>query len=102
MPNQKLAGLAGALRDIVVALIAFYAACAALFVLLHISVGERLNLVGFLDNFMPLLILPALPLMLLSLLLRRAWLALILLPANLMLAVAYGAFYLPDWSRAAA
>jgi vancomycin resistance protein VanJ len=94
--------IASALRVIAVSLVAFYGVCSAAFVALHVAVGERIGLIGFLDNFAPLLLLPALPLLLACLVLRRGWVALALLPAALMFAWSYGAAFVPRQARATA
>lgn len=96
MTDPRVRGIAGAGREIVAAFVAFYGFCAALFVVLHVTVGERLSLIAFLNNFMPLLILPALPLALVCLLFRRWGLLLTLLPAAAMFAWSYGGYFMPN------
>jgi vancomycin resistance protein VanJ len=94
--------IASTTRDMAVALVAFYGVCSAAYVALHVTVGERIGLIGFLDNFAPLLLLPALPLLLACLVLRRGWVALALLPAALMFVWSYGAAFVPGRAHAAA
>jgi endonuclease/exonuclease/phosphatase (EEP) superfamily protein YafD len=84
------------LHDVIGASIAFYGVCTALYVLMHFGIGERLAVVAFLNNFMPLLLLPAPVLLLAHLPFRRWRLVLVLLPAALMFGLSYGAFFTPN------
>lgn len=82
--------------------VALYGICASAYVLLHLATGERFAVIALLNNFMPLLVLPALPLAMIVLLWRRWWLVGLLLPATLMFIVAYGPFFMPSQTRAPA
>ena len=93
--------IAGGFRDFTLALIAFYGFCATAYIALHILVGEQLSLVATLNNFMPLLLLPAIPLILLCFVLGRFRFSLVLAPAILMLVASYGSLLLPGHAHAA-
>ena len=82
-------------------MIAFYGFCSTAYVALYILVGERLNLVAVLNNFMPLLLLPAIPLILVCFIVGRPRFSLALLPATLMLLAGYGSLMLPGHAHAA-
>src|SRR5450759_5056499 len=84
-----------------IALIIFYGFCATVFIALHILVGEQLQLVAILNNFMPLLLLPAVPLALLCVALGYIRFSLVLAPAILMLVASYGTLLLPGHANAA-
>lgn len=92
----------GGLRDFLLALTAFYGFCATAYIALHILVGEQLGLVAMLNNFMPLLLLPAIPLILVCFVLGRPRFSLALAPAALMLLASYGSLMLPGHAHAAA
>ena len=94
-------GVMSGLRDAVVALIAFYGVCTIVFIAFHFVVGERWGLVGLFNNFMPLLLLPAVPLALLCLVLGRFPVSLTLAPALVMLVASYGALLAPNGVHAA-
>jgi endonuclease/exonuclease/phosphatase (EEP) superfamily protein YafD len=84
-----------------IALIIFYGFCTTVFIALHILVGEQLQLVAILNNFMPLLLLPAVPLALLCVALGYIRFSLVLAPAILMLVASYGTLLLPGHANAA-
>jgi endonuclease/exonuclease/phosphatase (EEP) superfamily protein YafD len=105
MPVMKLGRLAksilGGLRNFVLALIAFYGFCATVYIVLHFLVGEQLHLIAVLNNFVPLLLLPAVPLAVLCFALRRSRVSLVLMPALLMLLISYGPLLVPEHAHAA-
>jgi vancomycin resistance protein VanJ len=84
------------LRIVFVTLTTAYGLGATLLILLHYFVGERLGLVALLNNFLLLLLLPALPFALASMLLRRWLAALSLIPALLLLGWSYVPFFIPN------
>ncbi|HEY3342205.1 MAG TPA: endonuclease/exonuclease/phosphatase family protein [Anaerolineae bacterium] len=90
-----------AVLNLSMAFIVFYGFCATVYIALHVLVGEQLQLVAILDNFMPLLLLPAVPLALLCLALGYSRFSLALAPAILMLVASYGALLLPGHANAA-
>ena len=92
----------GGLRDFILAFIAFYGFCATAYIALHILVGEQLSLVAMLNNFMPLLLLPAIPLVILCFALGHFRFSLVLAPAILMLVASYGLLLVPGHAHAAA
>ena len=92
---------AGDLRDAATALIAFYGICTAVFILFHFTLDERIALVGLLNNFSPLMLLPAVPLVLVCVLIGRTRLSAVLVPAVVMLLVSYGVLLIPGRASAA-
>ncbi len=68
------------------------------FLLLRSIFGERWNVIGLFDSFAHLLMIPALPLLILSLVLKRRWLALTqAIPAFVFL-TSYGGMFIPKRS----
>lgn len=93
--RRKISGLFTSTGRVFLAITAVNASGLTLFLIFRAVIGERLPVVALIDLFLHLLLMPALVLLLLSILCRRWWTALNLAVAAALFLTSYGLFFTP-------